>query len=686
MMKRTFLAATLLLAGLTALAGATSDRAQSLPARFRQWLDRDAAYLIRPKEKEVFLSLNTDRERDLFIETFWKQRDPSPGTERNEFREEHYRRLAYADQHFGRGGTKPGWATDRGRIYIILGPPQQSLVYDQKTEVVPVEVWYYQGFSKYGLPDGFSCVFYKPDFAADYELYSPAADGPARLLRSADFDPADAAAAYARLLDVEPAVAQVSLSLVSGEEGGTGSSSLASQTLLNNIPLIPLRMVDDEYALRFLKYKDIVEVEYSANAIGNRATVAVIPDPSGLSFVHYAIEPERLSVEDEDGRFTTTLEVNGQVTDKQGRTVFQFERKTPVSLNREQAARLGSRPVSLQGLFPLAEGAYDLALILKNRASKEFTTVEESIIVPGRPARLAATPLLIGYGSKRETDRGGEIRAFLLGDLQLYVSPLVLFTPGDTLAAALELLGPAEERAKARSARFDIRTADGRLAARRTLELTGAAPPRTVSADLDLKGLPFGDYRLEAAVEDGSGRTLEAGSARFGLTSVSAVPRPLVFSDPLPGPDDPIHAYLVGGQYFNAGELGPAESYAGQAYRREPSSQKFAIGYGRVLLALGRFGETRDILRPLAGGAQPEASTLEFMAEASRAAGDPEEAAGAYRGYLARFGAKLSVLNGLGECYAKMGDTKNAILVWEKSLALNPDQADIKEAVAALKK
>lgn len=684
-MKRILLAATLLLAGFS-LVGTATDKAQSLPERYRQWLDKDAAYLVGPKEKEVFLSLTTDRERDLFIEAFWKQRDPSPGTERNEFREEHYRRLAYADEHFGRGATKPGWKTDRGRVYIILGPPQQSLLYDQKTEVVPVDVWYYQGFAKFGLPDGFSCVFYKPDPSADYELYSPAADGPAKLLRSTNFDPADIATAYSRLRDIEPAVARVSLSLISGEEGGGESSSLASQTLLNSIPLLPLKMVDDEYALRFLKYKDIVEVEYSVNAINNRATVAVIPDRSGLSFVHYAIEPERLTVEDDNGRFTTTLEVNGQVKDKQGRPVFQFERKTPVSLSREQAGRLGSRPVSLQGLFPLAEGVYDLTLILKNHTSKEFTTVEEPIVVEARLTGLGATPLVIGYGSRSEPAGEREIRAFLLDDLQLYVSPLVLFTPGDTLAAALELLGPAEERAKARSARFDIRAADDHVAATRTLPLRGPAPLGTVSAALELKGLPFGDYRLEAAVEDGSGRTLLVRSARFGVTSVSAVPRPLVFSDPLPGPDDPIHAYLVGGQYFNAGELGPAESYAGEAYRREPSSQKFAIGYARVLLTLGRFEATRDILRPFALSAEPEAATLELMAEASRAAGDHPEAVRVYRDFLARFGAKLTVLNGLGECYAKMGDTKNALLVWERSLALNPDQKDIREAVTALKK
>ena len=73
--------------------------ASDLPERYRKWLDEEVVYLITPREKEVFLKLQTDRERDIFIEAFWKQRDPTPETPRNEFREEHYRRLNYANQY-----------------------------------------------------------------------------------------------------------------------------------------------------------------------------------------------------------------------------------------------------------------------------------------------------------------------------------------------------------------------------------------------------------------------------------------------------------------------------------------------------------------------------------------------------------------------------------------------------------
>jgi len=83
------------------LAGASV--AADLPERYRQWLEEEVVYIITPKEREVFLKLQTDRERDIFIEAFWKQRDPNPSSPQNEFRDEHYRRLNYANQFLGRG-------------------------------------------------------------------------------------------------------------------------------------------------------------------------------------------------------------------------------------------------------------------------------------------------------------------------------------------------------------------------------------------------------------------------------------------------------------------------------------------------------------------------------------------------------------------------------------------------------
>jgi GWxTD domain-containing protein len=94
---------------------------KDLEPKYQKWLQEEVVYIITPKEKEVFLQLETDPQREKFIEAFWKVRNPNPNTPENEFKKEHYRRIQYANQHFGKEGPGQGWRSDMGRIYVILG-------------------------------------------------------------------------------------------------------------------------------------------------------------------------------------------------------------------------------------------------------------------------------------------------------------------------------------------------------------------------------------------------------------------------------------------------------------------------------------------------------------------------------------------------------------------------------------
>src|SRR5690242_5906905 len=102
-----------------------SDLAQARDAQlspeYRKWLTEDVRWIISNQERQSFLQRNSDEDRDRFVATFWEQRNPTPGSQPNPFKEEHYRRLAFANQHFA--ATAPGWKTDRGRVYILYGPP-----------------------------------------------------------------------------------------------------------------------------------------------------------------------------------------------------------------------------------------------------------------------------------------------------------------------------------------------------------------------------------------------------------------------------------------------------------------------------------------------------------------------------------------------------------------------------------
>jgi GWxTD domain-containing protein len=126
-----------------------------LPAVYKTWIDDDVVYIISDEEKRAFRELKTDEERDHFVEQFWLRRDPTPGTSENEFKAEIYRRIAYANEHFT--GSIPGWKTDRGRIYIQYGPPDEIESHPSgghyvrpasegggETQTYPFEQWRYK--------------------------------------------------------------------------------------------------------------------------------------------------------------------------------------------------------------------------------------------------------------------------------------------------------------------------------------------------------------------------------------------------------------------------------------------------------------------------------------------------------------------------------------------------------------
>ena len=106
---------------------------KELETPYRNWLNVDVNYIITDEERQAFKRFTTDEERQQFIEQFWLRRDPTPDTEENEFKEEHYRRIAYANERYASG--IPGWKSDRGRIYITFGPPDEI---ESHRNVVPI--------------------------------------------------------------------------------------------------------------------------------------------------------------------------------------------------------------------------------------------------------------------------------------------------------------------------------------------------------------------------------------------------------------------------------------------------------------------------------------------------------------------------------------------------------------------
>jgi len=143
-------------------------------------------YIITEKEKEVFLQLTSNRDRDIFIDSFWRIRDPTPGTPENEYKSEIVRRFTYVNKKFAAG--RPGWMTDRGRFYMILGEPVSYDRFPGQLGINPCEVWYYYSDGTKNLPTHFGLIFFQKSGMGDFRLYDPFVDGPKALLSSTASD------------------------------------------------------------------------------------------------------------------------------------------------------------------------------------------------------------------------------------------------------------------------------------------------------------------------------------------------------------------------------------------------------------------------------------------------------------------------------------------------------------------
>jgi len=656
-----------------------------LPARYKKWLDEEVVYIISPVEKEVFLKLKTDRERDLFIEAFWKHRDPTPGTPENEFKTEHYRRINYVNHFFGRGTPKAGWKTDRGRIYIILGEPNDIQRFEGKSQTYPAEVWFYQGKTKLGLPPGFNLVFFQQGGIGEYRLYSPLKDGPQALMTSYYGDPMDYLSAYRQLQEFEPDLAQVSMSLIPGEESAAfGRPSLSSDLLIQKVETVPVRQIEDRYAQKFLEYKDVVEVEYSANYIDSNSLIKVTRQSSGLYFVNYDIEPDRLSVSQYQDKYSTNLKLNGLVTDEEGKRIYQFEKNISLNFTQDRMKEISHRPFSIHDMFPLIPGRYRLSILVKNEVSKEFTSLERNLVIPQDDKSIQMTALIIGYKAAKKPVSDNRLKPFQIGHTQIYFQANRVFLKQDNLKVA-----------------FQIYNLSPSLKDKGVLKYTffqGEEEFRSINKPLkDYPDLPNivqsfslqdflpAHYRLEVSLT-ADNQEIVADSEEFDITYSESVARPWIYSKVLPPPQDPVYSYLVGSQLFNSGRVEEAKVHLEKALQQKPDSVDFALNLARVYMRLADYQKVEEILLPFIKQAQaPSYEVFFIMGRTYQSLGQLNKAVDIFNQAISHYGLNIQLLNALGESYLKLGNKEEALAAWQKSLDINPKQPQIRKNIEALK-
>src|SRR6266849_4629852 len=300
------------------------DPTKALTPRYRDWLKKDAVYIITNEEKDAFLSLTADDARDRFIERFWEIRNPTPGSPENSYKNEHYRRIEYATQYFGHVSHTEGWRTDMGRIYITLGEPAQRQKLLGLQKITPMEIWFYSNSSR-AVPPFFYIVFYQRDPMDEFRLYSPFSDGPEKLI-----------------------------------------TAVAGPTRRSLLEDVTHRVVFGE------EYLDIATVP--------------LRDSAGNTNLHYVLRlkhAEDFTVgQSAKGSYYYSVLVSANVKGADGKLIFTDERKISKSLAETQLEDLKDKLFGYEGWLPLPPGKYKLEFRLANLRGNTAFHREVEVAVP----------------------------------------------------------------------------------------------------------------------------------------------------------------------------------------------------------------------------------------------------------------------------------------------------------------
>jgi len=441
MLKFRLTIAFLLLCGT---APALSAAPLPLSERHKEWLERDVVYIISDREKEVFTQLTSEELRDQFIEMFWKQRDPTPATALNEFKDEHYRRIAYANTWFGSRKKGDGWRSDRGRIYILFGEPKEKVKFTGENDIRDCEIWF---MDPEGLLTGvsyFRLLFYQKTFAHDFVLYSPTHDGPQELaMQIAPTRQQALDYLYERAGQALWEAAQSSIPT----EPLDGSWSPQSEILLTKIEDLRNHRIDPAWADSFLVTRGRVSTRLSFRNLNMSLTMRTFFDlqKEATLNVAFGIRSEDLKVGEIDGRYYSVFDVRTFIEQTgTGREVIKRSDHWETRFETD-GGQILAKPISLQQAFPLVPGKYRILWVFDDLISETFSYRQAEVEIPDPQASTVAItpPLLSSRYQAMDRKAALELYPFRIFNIQYHPELALTFNRGDDLNVFFQYLFPA---------------------------------------------------------------------------------------------------------------------------------------------------------------------------------------------------------------------------------------------------
>ena len=503
---------------------------QELKGPYKKWLDQDVRWIITDQERKAFLGLSNDEERDAFIEQFWRRRNPDPESPDNSYREEIYRRIAYANEHFGAG--EPGWMTDRGHMYIAWGPPASvdshpaggpyNRPQDQGgglTETFPFEVWNYHHLD--GVGDNIDIEFVDTCQCGDYHM-------------TMNPEEKNALAHVPGAGNLAGPQLNPSKSQVGADGKGPGLTSG------NDDEFSRIQQYAELEAAPLIKFKDLDEFITSHKVLTGpffpfdvRTDFVKITDDTVLVPITLQIRNRDITYNTKDGVSHGVVNILGRVSTITGRIAQTFEDTVEVDEPSELLPKtLNSKSVYWKAL-PLRPGHYRLDVVIKDVNNPDHIgTYARSFVVPEYDDdKLAASSLILADKMQEVPSKDIGTGEFVIGNtfirprVSATISQPVSFNRDQSLDFWMQVYN-LKINPKTKQNEATVHYLVTNLGTHKTLFETTETASRlnpnsdqvTLAKSMPLAGLQPGNYELTISVNDGVSKQQLAQSAPFEVT------------------------------------------------------------------------------------------------------------------------------------------------------------------------
>jgi GWxTD domain-containing protein len=493
-----------------------------LKKAYKDWLDKDVTYIITDEERKAFKKLATDDERERFIEEFWRRRDPDPDTDENEFKEEYYERIAYANEHFASG--IPGWKSDRGRIWIMYGKPDgrethpMGGMYDRpsyegggSTTTYPFETWFYRYLP--GVGSGIEIEFVDPTGSGEY-----------RLARNPNEKDAMLMIPGAGLTLSEQLGLTDKGDRITGL-GGVGSGNYQRE---QDSPFSRLQLLADLSRPPQVKFNDLATavntgvVEENPLNFDIRVDFFRQSDERVISAFTIQTENKDLVFQDSGGLQQARINIYGKITSVAGRRVGIFEDPVITTATTQELTDAKDRKSAYQKAVALSPGTYKVDVIVRDVVSGATGIRHVGFTVPRYdPAKLSTSTLILAAKLQSLVDQPA-VGQFVIGQTKVIPNVSGTYHRGQPVGVYLQVYNAGIDQTTLRPS-VDVEYAlskDGKELGKQVEDWRGMSDSGqrlTLARLIDSSGLTPGEYELAIRIRDRvSGQTLSP-SAKFTI-------------------------------------------------------------------------------------------------------------------------------------------------------------------------